>query len=460
MMGVYRTEQDSMGEVQVPKVALYGAQTQRAVDNFTILNLGMPWAFIRALAVIKKAAAETNMDLGLLKSVQGEAIVAAAQEIIDGNHAEDFPVSVFQTGSGTSSNMNINEVIVGLAARQGLKLSANDHVNMGQSSNDVIPTALHLSVAQGVKGQVIPALSHLIKTIRRRAVEYGHVIKTGRTHLMDALPIRLGAELEAWAATLDECLERFSSVMPRLQRLPLGGTAVGSGVNCHPDFSARAVKRLNEMTALECTVASNFYKGLSSLDTVVETSGQLRAAAVVLTKICNDLRWMNSGPGAGLGEIALPALQPGSSIMPAKVNPVIPEAVLMACAQIMGNDLVISLAGQGGSFQLNTMLPVAAHSILQTIALLSGSARDLADKAVAGFTVNEEVCGGFVSRNPILVTALNSKIGYLAAAAIAKRAMAENRTILEVALEDTDLTRQELEELLDPARVADGGNGR
>ncbi|MBU0681269.1 MAG: class II fumarate hydratase [Proteobacteria bacterium] len=453
----FRLEKDSMGEVPVPQGALYGAQTQRAVDNFAIGNVVMPAALIKALAIIKKAAAETNMDLGLLNSVQGEAIAAAAQEIIDGNHAESFPVSVFQTGSGTSSNMNINEVIVGLATRQGVVLSANDHVNLGQSSNDVIPTALHLAVAMGVKGLVIPALSHLAKTIRRRALEYGHVIKTGRTHLMDALPIRLGAELEAWAAALDECLERFSSVMPRLQRLPLGGTAVGSGVNCHPDFSARAIKRINGMTALECTVASNFYKGLSSLDTVVETSGQLRTAAVVLIKICNDLRWMNSGPGAGLAEIALPALQPGSSIMPAKVNPVIPEAVLMACAQIMGNDHVVSLAGQGGSFQLNTMLPVAAHNILQAIDLLSGSARDLADKAVAGFTVNEEMCGRFVSRNPILVTALNAKIGYLAAAEIAKKAMAEDRSILEVALEETDLSQAELEALLDPARLADGG---
>lgn len=453
----YRVEQDSMGEVEVAKSALYGAQTQRAVNNFTITNLAMPPAFIKALAVIKKAAAETNMELGLLNRVQGDAIAAAAQEIIDGSHVEQFPVSVFQTGSGTSSNMNINEVIVGLAARHGVELSANDQVNMGQSSNDVIPTALHLTASLGITEQLIPALNHLAKTIRTKALEYGHVIKTGRTHLMDALPIRLAAELEAWASQLDECLERFSTVLPRLQRLALGGTAVGSGVNCHPQFPGKAVARINAMTGLNCSVSSNFYKSLSSLDTVVEASGQLRTAAVVLSKISNDLRWMNSGPGAGLGEVALPALQPGSSIMPAKVNPVIPEAVLMACAQVIGNDQVISLAGQGGSFQLNTMLPVAAHNILQAIDLLSGSARDLADKAIAGLTVNEEVCGGFVERNPILVTALNAKIGYLAAAAIAKRAMAENRPIIEVALEDTNLSRQELEELLDPKRLADGG---
>ncbi|MEN8258625.1 MAG: class II fumarate hydratase [Thermodesulfobacteriota bacterium] len=456
MERAFRTEKDSMGEVQVPVNALYGAQTQRAVDNFTIADLVMPRVFISALAIIKKSAAETNVDLGLLPPEQGEAIAIAAQEILDGGHAEQFPVSVFQTGSGTSSNMNVNEVITGLAARQGVALSANDHVNLGQSSNDVIPTALHLSASIGIREKVIPALEHLAQTIRARASEYGHVIKTGRTHLMDALPVRLSAELEAWAASLDECQERFRDLLPRLQRLALGGTAVGSGVNCHPDFPSKAVARINDMSGMECTVGANFYKGLSSLDTVVEASGQLRAAAVVLVKISNDLRWMNSGPGAGLGEIALPALQPGSSIMPAKVNPVIPEAVLMACAQIMGNDQVISLAAQGGTFQLNTMLPVAAHNTLQAIELLSGSASDLADKAVAGFTVNEEACGAFVSRNPILVTALNAKIGYLAAAEIAKKAMAEERPILEVALEDTDLSRQELEELLDPARLAAG----
>lgn len=453
----YRIEKDSMGEVQVPKEALYGAQTQRAVDNFTISPLVMPIAFTRALAVIKKAAAETNVELGLLNGVQGEAIAAAAQEIMAGRHDEDFPVSVFQTGSGTSTNMNMNEVIVGLAARQGVEVAANDHVNMGQSSNDVIPSALHLAASLAIKEEAIPALKHLAEAIRTRALEFAHIVKTGRTHLMDALPIRFGAELEAWAAALDECCERLGDLLSRLQRLALGGTAVGSGVNCHPDFPARAVARINAATGLSCEVSANFYKSLSNLDTVVEASGHLRAAAVVLIKISNDLRWMNSGPGAGLGEIALPALQPGSSIMPAKVNPVIPEAVLMACAQIMGNDQVVSLAAQGGNFQLNTMLPVAAHNLLQAVELVCGSAYILADKAIAGLTVNEEACEAFVSRNPILVTALNTKIGYLAAAAIAKKAMAENRPVLEVALEDTDLSRQELEKLLDPGRLADGG---
>ncbi len=453
----FRTEKDSMGEVQVPQDALYGAQTQRALNNFTIGDLTMSPVFIRALAVIKRAAAQTNQELGLLRRQEGEAIAAAAQEIINGNHGEHFPVPVFQTGSGTSSNMNINEVIVGLAARQGVELSANDHVNRGQSSNDVIPTALHLAIALGLKGQVIPVLQQLAEVIRGQAARYSQVIKTGRTHLMDALPIRFGAELEAWAAGLDECLERFETLLPRIQRLALGGTAVGSGLNTHADFPAKAVARINSMTGLQCRVAPNLYKGLSFLDSVVEASGQLRAAALVLTKISNDLRWMNSGPGAGLAEIALPALQPGSSIMPAKVNPVIPEAVMMACAQIMGNDQVVALAARNGNFQLNTMLPLAAHNILQAIDLLSDSARTLADKAIAGLVVNEEKCREFVSRNPILVTALNNKIGYLAAAEIGKKAMAEQRPILEVALEETDLSREQLEELLDPARLADGG---
>ncbi len=456
-MSDYREEKDSMGVVKVPVDALYGAQTQRAVDNFTIANLAMPSIFTKALAIIKKAAAETNVELGLLSPEYGTVISAAAQEVIDGKHAEQFPVSVFQTGSGTSSNMNMNEVIVSLAGLQGIDLSANDHVNLGQSSNDVIPTTLHLAAARSIKETLIPSLEHLIRMIREKASGYDHVIKTGRTHLMDALPVRMSAEMEAWAAALDECLERLSSSLSRLQRLPLGGTAVGSGVNCHPKFAARAMAKISSMTGLECTMAPNLYKGLSSLDTVVEASGQLRTVAVVLVKISNDLRWMNSGPGAGLAEIALPALQPGSSIMPAKVNPVIPEAVLMACAQVMGNDQVVSLAGQGGSFQLNTMLPVAAHNILQAVDLLSGSARDLADKAIAGFVVNEGACASFVNRNPILVTALNAEIGYLKAAEIAKKAMAEDRTIVDVALEETDLSRKELEELLDPARLADGG---
>jgi fumarate hydratase class II len=353
--------------------------------------------------------------------------------------------------------MNVNEVICGLARRMGVELSANDHVNLGQSSNDVIPTALHLATALGVRDVLLPALELVAGIIRDKGAEYSDVVKTGRTHLMDALPIRLQAEMNGWAAQIDDCADRLRSAMGRLTSLALGGTAVGSGVNCHPEFPTKTVARINEATGLSCTVSASFYKSLSSLETAVEISGHLRTTAIALIKIANDLRWMNSGPLSGLGEIMLPALQPGSSIMPAKVNPVIPEAVCMAAAQVIGNDTVIALAGQSGNFQLNTLLPVAAANLLDGINLLAGSARSLAEKAIAGMKINREVYKEAVVRNPILVTALNPKIGYLAAARIAKRAMAENRPILEIALEETDLPRAELLELLDPISLADGG---
>ena len=339
----------------------------------------------------------------------------------------------------------------------GVELSANDHVNLGQSSNDVIPTALHLSTALGIRDLLSPALVLLARIIREKGAEYSDVIKTGRTHLMDALPIRLQAEMNGWAAQIDDCIARFDSALERLSSLALGGTAVGSGVNCHPQFPTKTVARINKKTGLSCTVSTCFYKSLSSLDTAVEISGHLRTTAIALIKIANDLRWMNSGPLSGLGEIVLPALQPGSSIMPAKVNPVIPEAVCMAAAQVIGNDTVVALAAQSGNFQLNTMLPVAAANLLESIDLLAGSARSLAQKAIAGMRVNREVYMEAVARNPILITALNPKIGYLAAARIAKKATAENRPILEIALEETDLTRSELIELLDPTTLADGG---
>jgi fumarate hydratase, class II len=453
----FRIEEDSMGPVRIPSTALYGAQTQRALDNFTISPRRIPSAFIRALAIIKQAAAETNRKLGLLDAEKAEAIVAATRKILAGDCDDQFPVSVFQTGSGTSTNMNMNEVISGLARRMGVELSANDHVNMGQSSNDVIPSTLHLAVALAIRDELHPSLGRLARCIREKSSENRDVVKTGRTHLMDALPIRLQAEMDGWAAQIDDCLIRTTSAMERLSGLALGGTAVGSGVNCHPEFPAITVARINAVTGLSCTVSRNFYKSLSSLDTAVEASGQLRTIAVALMKISNDLRWMNSGPLSGLGEIALPALQPGSSIMPAKVNPVIPEAVCMASAQVIGNDTVVMLAGQSGNFQLNTMLPLAAANLLDSIDLLSGASRSLADKAIAGMKINREVYHDAVARNPILVTALNPKIGYLAAARIAKRAIAENRPILDVALEETDLTRSELMELLDPTLLADGG---
>ncbi len=453
----YRTEKDSMGAVMIPADALFGPQTQRAVDNFTISDKPLPASFIRALAEIKQAAAETNTALGLLDQIHGEAIRDAACEIAEGRYAAQFPVPVLQTGSGTSTNMNINEVICGIAYKKGLSLSANDHVNLGQSSNDVIPTALHLSAAEGISRRLDPALAGLAASIRRKGEEYREVIKTGRTHLMDALPIYLRDEMEAWAVQIDECRERLADSLPRLLRLPLGGTAVGSGLNCHPEFAARAVARLAEITGLACTSAPSFFKGLSSLDTVVEISGHLKTIAVVFSKIANDLRWMNSGPLAGIGEISLPALQPGSSIMPAKVNPVIPEAVCMAAAQVIGNDTVITLAGQAGSFQLNSMFPLAAANLLESIDLLAGSANSLAEKAIDGMMINREAMEKALSHNPILVTALNPLVGYLKAAELAKIAMQQNRTILDVALEETDIPKETLKSLLDPRNLAGGG---
>jgi fumarate hydratase class II len=453
----YRRETDSMGEIDVPMQALYGAQTERAVRNFTISTQPLPWAFIEAVLLIKAAAAITNGKLGLLPGNYAQAIEDAVQEILTTHPIDQFPVSIYQTGSGTSSNMNVNEVIVGLVRQKGIELSANDHVNLSQSSNDVVPAAMHLSAAMSATGSVLPALKELAQIIRSFGAAHADVVKTGRTHLMDALPIRLQAEMEGWAAQLDECMERMESALPRLKRLPLGGTAVGSGVNCHPQFAAMAIAHLSKMTNLTFTQAPSLYKGLSSLDTIVEFSGHLKTAAIALSKIAGDLRWMNSGPLTGLGEICLPSLQPGSSIMPAKVNPVIPEAVCMACAEIIGNDTTISLAGMGGNFQLNTMLPVAAAKLLESLHLLAGSARSLGEKAIKDMTLNHEIFAQALAQNPILVTRLNPLIGYLRAAEIAKIAQKEKRPILEVALEQTDIPREELQSLLDPQNLADGG---
>ncbi len=453
----YRTERDSMGEIEVPLQALYGAQTERAIRNFTISLQPLPWAFIESILLIKVAAAITNGKLGLLPGDYARLIEDAVQELLTTRPLDQFPVSIYQTGSGTSSNMNVNEVIVGLVRQKGVILSANDHVNLSQSSNDVIPTAMHMSATMAATGSLLPALRELAQIIRTFGAAHAEVVKTGRTHLMDALPIRLQAEMEGWAAQLDECVERIETALPRLQRLALGGTAVGSGVNCHPQFAAMAIAQLNKATGLTFTQAPSLYKGLSSLDTIVEFSGHLKTAAIALTKIAGDLRWMNSGPLTGLGEICLPSLQPGSSIMPAKVNPVIPEAVCMACAQVIGNDTTINLAGMGGNFQLNTMLPVAAAKILESLELLAGSARSLGEKAIKNMTLNQEVYTRALALNPILVTSLNPRIGYLRAAEIAKIAQREKRSILEVALEHTDIPRQELELLLDPKNLADSG---
>ncbi len=454
----FRIERDSLGEVEVPADALYGAQTQRAVDNFPISGLTLPLPFLRALVLIKRTAAQVNRDLGLLDEVIADAIVEAADQLLAGDLREQFPVDVFQTGSGTSTNMNANEVLATLATRRcGRKVSPNDHINLGQSSNDVIPTAIHVSAAQLIHAQLKPALVDLAEAIERRAGELGEVVKIGRTHLMDALPITLGQELSAWAAQIRAGLERIEACLPRLYRLAQGGTAVGTGLNTHPEFPRRFADRLRVVTGLPFEPSRNFFAALSSQDTAVELSGQLKALACSLMKIANDLRWMNSGPLAGLSEIELPALQPGSSIMPAKVNPVIPEAVCQVCAQVIGNDTTIAIAGQSGNFQLNVMLPVIAYNLLQSIELLANAARVLAGKAVAGFKVKLENLQAPLAKNPILVTALNPIVGYLKAAEIAKRAYQEGRPVIDVAAEETQLPRAELERLLDPKHLTEGG---
>jgi len=454
----YRTEQDSLGQILVPREALYGAQTQRAVENFPVSGIGMPRPFIVALAKIKRAAAEINSHLGLLDPDVAGAIAEAAEEVEAGIENRHFPVDLFQTGSGTSSNMNANEVIARLATqRLGRPVHPNDQVNLGQSSNDVIPTAIHVSACLEISSRLLPALDHLADTISRRAVELADVIKTGRTHLMDALPVSLGQELGGWAAQIMDGGERIKSALTRLRRLALGGTAVGTGVNAHQDFAAAVIRRLSESTGFDFQVTGNHFQGLSCPDAAVEMSGQLRALAVSLLKIANDLRWMNSGPLAGLGEIVLPVLQPGSSIMPGKVNPVIPESVAMVCVQVMGNDATIAIAGQSGNFQLNVMLPVIAHNLLQSIHLMANSSRLMADKAIAGFSVNRERMEQALASNPILVTALNPVIGYDQGAEIAKEVYARGRPVLDVARDKTGLSEEELKRILDPAALTKGG---
>ncbi|GIV78755.1 class II fumarate hydratase [Litorilinea aerophila] len=454
----YRIERDSLGEVKVPADALYGAQTQRAVENFPISGLRFPRPFIRALGMIKRAAAMVNQELGLMEADMAEAIQAAALEVEEGKHDAHFPLDIFQTGSGTSTNMNANEVIATLAsARLGRRVHPNDHVNMSQSSNDVIPTAIHVSAYLLVAEELLPALRHLHQTLTEKAASVDHVVTTGRTHLMDAMPIRLGQEVGGWASQIAHGIDRIQASLPRLAELAQGATAVGTGINAHPEFGRRIAARLSELSGLPFVTSSNYFESLSAQDAAVELSGQLKTVAVSLMKIANDLRWMNSGPIAGIAEIVLPALQPGSSIMPGKINPVIPEAVTMVCAQVMGNDVTIGVAGQSGNFQLNVMLPVIAYNLLQSIQLLANGSRVLADKAIRDFTVNEERIAALVGRNPILVTALNPIIGYEKAAQLAKKAYAEGRSIKEVALEMTDLSSEELDRILDPRKLTEGG---
>ncbi len=454
----FRSERDSMGELKVPTHALWGAQTQRAVQNFPISGRPMPRAFIRAVALIKSAAASANAGLGLLQADVAAAVVEAAGEVADGRHDAHFPVDVFQTGSGTSTNMNANEVIARLAStRLGRAVHANDHVNMGQSSNDVIPTAIHVSAAMTVRLDLAPALEHLAATIARKESELGATVKTGRTHLMDAMPVTFAQELSGWRTQVENGRARILAGEPRLLALAQGGTAVGTGINAHADFGARFCAQIASLAGLPFAPSRNFFESMSAQDAAVELSGQLKVVAVSLMKIANDLRWMNSGPLAGLGEIALPALQPGSSIMPGKVNPVIPEATAMVAAQVIGSDTTITIAGQSGNFQLNVMLPVIAWNLLESIRLLANVCRALADDAIAGFSVNHARLSDALERNPILVTALNPVIGYEKGAAIAKKAYAEGKPIREMAAKMTDLSPAQLATLLDPKELTTGG---
>ncbi len=453
----YRVKRDSMGELKVPADAMWGAQTQRAVQNFPISGLTMPRQFIRALGLVKHAAADANHALGLLAADRADAIRASALEVAAGEHDRQFPIDVFQTGSGTSSNMNANEVIAHLASeRLGVDIHANDDVNMSQSSNDVIPTSIHVSAALAVNEQLLPTLGTLAAALEQKAASLDDVVKTGRTHLMDAMPVRLSQEVGAWATQIRRDIERVEAVLPRLTRLAQGGTAVGTGINAPEEFGIMFAESLSRQTGIGFMPNEDYFESIATQDTAVELSGQLRVVAVSMMKIANDLRWMNSGPLAGLSEIALPALQPGSSIMPGKVNPVVPEAVAMVCAQVFGNDTTIAVAAQSGNFQLNVMLPVIAYNLLQNIEILGNAAGVFAEQAVAGFTVNADRLEEALERNPILVTALNPVIGYEKGAAIAKKAYAEGRPVLEVAEEMTDLSAEELKRLLDPRALTKG----
>ncbi|MBV1906388.1 MAG: class II fumarate hydratase [Pseudomonadales bacterium] len=454
----YRQESDSMGSLKVPADALYAAQTQRAVENFPVSGLVMPEKFIHAICLIKESAARVNLELKLLDKSKADAIQLAAQDIRAGDFLAHFPVDVFQTGSATSSNMNANEVLANMASKTAREpVLANDHVNMGQSSNDVVPTAIHLSASIAINDTLLPALAYLKTAIDKKGATLAKITKTGRTHLMDAMPLTMEQELSAWSAQISSNIARIESVLPRLHALGQGGTAIGTGINAHPEFKDRMATVLSELTGLTLTPNSNLFESIATQDTAVELSGQLKTTAVSIMKIANDLRWMNSGPLAGLGEIALTALQPGSSIMPGKVNPVIPEAAAMVAAHVIGNDAAITIGGQSGNFQLNVMLPMIAYNLLQSIELLSNVAKLLADKAIADFKVREDTLNDALARNPILVTALNPIIGYAKAAEIAKKAYKDDRALLDVAEEMTDISRSELERLLDAHKLTAGG---
>ncbi len=458
-----RTERDSMGEMQVPAGAYYGASTQRAVLNFPISDLRFPREFNRALATIKLAAAQVNMELGLLDRQKGEAIVRAAQEVVDGKLEEHFVVDIFQTGSGTSTNMNANEVIANraaelLGATRGTRgpVHPNDHVNLGQSSNDVIPTAIHVAAAKAIQDDLIPALEQLQTAMQAKADEFMPIIKTGRTHLQDATPIRLGQEFLGYAGQAERAIRRLRHAQDELGEVALGGTAVGTGVNTHPEFAPRVCARLTKLMGVPVRETTNHFQAQNTLDNIVEASGALKTVAVSLMKIANDLRWLGSGPRAGIGEITLPEVQPGSSIMPGKVNPVIPESVCQVCAQVIGNDATITIAGQSGNFEINVMMPVAAHNLLQSITLLASVTRNLVRQCVQGIQATEKG-PEMVERGLAICTGLVPAIGYDKAAKIAQEAGRTGKTVREVAKERTGLTDKELDRLLDPAAMTEPG---
>ena len=458
----YRIEKDSMGEVKVPEGALWGAQTQRALENFNIsgIRFAFPFgrSFIQALGIIKFSAATANQKLQLLDAKKASAIKLASKEVAAGQHDDHFPLDVFQTGSGTSTNMNANEVIATIASKKArIKINPNDHVNMSQSSNDVIPTAICISSMLDTERSLLPALEHLIKTIDKKGSSLKGKVKTGRTHLMDAMPIDFSQELSGWSAQLKAVKKSIQAAVKEMSYLPQGGTAIGTGINAHKDFGRIFAVEVKKLSKLDVKTSSNYFKSLSSQDAAAQLSSSVKNLSLVLTKISNDLRWMNSGPLTGLGEIELEALQPGSSIMPGKVNPVVPEAVAMACADVVGNDVTVSIASQSGNFQLNVMLPVIAYNLLKSIALMANVMPLLANKAIKTFRVNETNISESLGKNPILVTALNREIGYDKAAKIAKKAYKENRAIIDVAHEETGISISQLKALLDPAKLTKGG---
>lgn len=450
----FRIEHDSMGEVRVPREALWRAQTQRAVENFPISGTPIEPALIHAIGRVKRAAATVNAELGVLSEEQSEAIVAAATAVVDGEHDDQFPIDVFQTGSGTSSNMNANEVIATLATRAGTEVHPNDHVNASQSSNDTFPTAIHVAATLAVADDLVPALGVLATSLEAKAEEFAGLVKSGRTHLMDATPVMLGQEISGYAATVRYAAERLESVLPRVRELPLGGTAVGTGINTPPGFAERVIAVLSEQADQPFTEARNHFEAQGTRDSLVELSGVLRTIAVGLIKVCNDLRWMSSGPTTGLAEIHLPDLQPGSSIMPGKVNPVLPEATLMVCFQVIGNDAAVTAAGASGAFELNVAMPVMARNVLESVRLIAASSRVLASRCVDGITADADRMRQYAESSPSVVTPLNKHIGYEAAAKVAKKALADGGTIRETViamgyLERGELTEEQLDEALD-----------